>query len=344
MRVFTRVAKPGEPSYSLVIGHTVYVGTFEDVAGDDSSPSKVFAYSSSGKRIRTYLVRGQTPGAAHGVQVAARDHKGRLYLLDQSPARVIVMNRHSGHQRTWATFADVKPCSAGQSANCSNTAADNPPEPDYAAWLPDGSLLVSDYAQQLIWRIPPHGRGVRKATVWLNDKRLDGEEFGPAGLVMMPSHHSLLLTVATGGVTTVDPAENSTKGRLYRIDLTAHHHVERLVRLWSSEPGEAPDGFAVSRHHTHVYIAMAGPAANHLVELARSHSGVWKRVLTVPSSGHGASTASTWDTPTSVSFLGTRLLVTNQAYFSDNSSHWLLFDVASHDHGQPLYVPKHAGS
>jgi sugar lactone lactonase YvrE len=350
--VFAHIAAPGEPSLTLVTPeHRVYVGTFEDVTGSDTSPSKVFKYSRHGRLLRTYVVRGQTPGAAHGVQVAARDRRGRLYLLDQAPSRVLVLNPHTGAQRTYATFADVPPCSAGGTKNCSNTVNDGAPEPDYAAWLPDGSMLVTDYSQQLVWRVPPHGG---KAHVWLNDKRLDGELFGPAGIVLMPSHHSLLVTVATGGVTTTSqapdgavadsPAANSaSQGRLYRIVLTKHDRVKKLKSLWSSSPGQAPDGFAVSKNRRHVYIAMAGPSGNSVVEVAH-HSADWTTAWQVPKTPDGAGDSPVpWDTATSVQFLGRRILVTNQAYFTDDSSHWVVFDVEAGETGLHLFVPKHAG-
>jgi sugar lactone lactonase YvrE len=343
VRVFAHIAAPGEPSLTLVTpSHTVFVGTFEDAEGTDTNPSKVFEYSPAGKLRRTFVVRGQTPKVAHGVQVAERDRKGRLYLLDQAPARVIVLNPRTGAQRTYARFANVPTCTAAhRTTNCSNTVEDAAPEPDYAAWLPDGSMLVTDYAQQLVWRVPPHGG---KAKVWLNDKRLDGEVFGPAGIVLMPSHHSLLMTVATGGVTTASGTDNASNGRLYRIELTRHYHVRKLVPLWSSNAGQAPDGFAVSKNRRHVYIALAGPTANSVVEVARRKGGwhtIWHAPTTVDGDG---SSPVMWDTATSVQFLGRRILVTNQAYFTDNSSHWVVFDVEAGEAGMSLFVPKHAGA
>jgi hypothetical protein len=338
IRVFAHIAPPGEPSLTLVTPkHKVYVGTFEDAAGSDTSPSKVFKYDAAGKLRRTYVIHGQTAGAAHGVQVAERDRRGRLYVLDQNPSRVLRLNPRTGKQHTYATFADVPTCSAaGRTTRCSNSSSDNPPEPDYAAWLPDGSLVVTDYAQQLVWRVPPRGG---KARVWLNNKVLDGEMFGPAGIVLMPSHRSLLMTVATGGIPTASPTDNPAQGRLYRVGFGAHDKVTSLHRLWTSDAGQAPDGFAVSRNHRHVYIAMAGPTANCVVEVARGAHG-WKSVWQVPKTPNGAGSSPVpWDTVTSVQFLGHRILVTNQAYFRDDSSHWVVFDVEAGEHGMRLFTP-----
>jgi hypothetical protein len=350
-RVFARIGTPGEPALTLVTPHAyrVYVSTFESVEADDTSASKVFAYSRGGTLERTYVVHGQTPGKAHAVQVAARDRHGRLYLLDQSPARVIRLKPRTGKQHTWATFADIPTCSSAHRtiagvAQCSNAAVDNPPEPDYAAWLPDGSMLVTDYTQQVVWRIPPHGG---KAKVWLSTPRLDGEDFGPAGIVMLPGHHHrrLLMDDAAGGLTSV-PSEQGdvSRGVLYRVVLGPHERFERLVALWHSQPGAAPDGFAVSRRHHHVYVAMAGPATNQLVEVAPDQTGTWREVWHVPSapSGIGESPVS-WDSPTSAQFLGSRVLVTNQAYFTDDSSHWAVLDVEVRERGLATYVPRRAG-
>lgn len=329
-RVFAKIPAPGYPALSLVTpDRTVYVSTFTGVAGGTSGPSKVFAYSPKGRLLHTYTVHGQKAGADHAVQVAQQDSRGRLYLLDQQPPRVVVLNPRSGRQHTLATFADVPTCqAAGRADRCSNTASDNPPEPDYAAWLPDGSLVVTDYAQQLLWRVPRKGG---KAHVWMNDLRLDGEQFGPAGIVTMPGNRSLLLTVSAGGVTTSGTTDNTTTGKLYRVRIDAAGHPLRLTQLWASGSGEAPDGFAVSRHG-HVYVALSGPSGNAVAEVARTATGRWREVWRTSSAPVGKSRIP-WDTPTSVQFLGRRLLVTNQAYFSGDSSHWAVFDVEAGERG-----------
>lgn len=337
-RIFAKIPAPGYPALSLVTpDHKVYVSTFTGVAGGTSGPSKVFAYSSAGRLLRTYTVRGQTAGADHAVQVAQQDPRGRLYLLDQKPARVVRLNPRTGRQRTLATFADVPTCqSAGRGDNCSNTDTDNPPEPDYAAWLPDGSLVVTDYAQQLLWRVPPRGG---KAKVWMNDLRLDGEQFGPAGIFTMPGKRSLLLTVSAGGVTTSGTTDNTSTGKLYRIRIDASGHPLRLTQLWASKAAEAPDGFAVSRRG-HVYVALSGPSGNAVAEVAPDATGHWREVWRTSSSPVGSSQIP-WDTPTSVQFLSRRLLVTNQAYFSGDSSHWAVFDVEVGERGASTSLASH---
>ncbi len=339
VRVFAHIGSPGYPALTLVSRHRVYVSTFTGVNGGTPGPSKVFAYSRKGNLERTYVIRGQKPGNNHAVQVATHDRHGRLYLLDQTPPRIIRLNPRSGKQHTWATFADVPTCrAAGRDTGCSNTTTDNPPEPDYAAWLPDGSMIVTDYAQQLIWRVPPGGG---KAKVWINDARLDGEMFGPAGIVLTPSHRTLLVTVAAGGVTTSGAKHDTTTGKLYRIRLDRAFHPTRLQELWSSGRAEAPDGFALSRSGS-VYVALSGPSGNTLAELARTATGHWHKVWQEPA----ATTVSgpvPWDTPTSAEFMGRHILVTNQGYFSGDTSHMVVFSVRVNQRPAPIYVPRSAG-
>jgi sugar lactone lactonase YvrE len=336
VRVFAKVPSPGYPALSLVTPHRrVFVGTFTGASGDTTGPSKVFKYSATGKLLRTYRIKGQTEGAAHAVQVAERDRRGRLYVLDQNPARVLRLNPRTGHQHTYATFRDVPTCiAANKPDGCSNSSSDNPPEPDYAAWLRDGSMVVTDYTQQLIWRVPPGGG---KAHVWMNDLQLNGEQFGPAGILMRPNHRSLLMTLSATapGPGGADPG--TTRGKLFRIRVDAAGHAVRLRQLWASDPADAPDGFALSRQG-HVYVALSG--ANAVAEVARNSLGNWREVWRTDSD---TGTDVSWDTPTSAQFLGRRLLVTNQAYFTGDESSWAVLDVAVHERAAPHFVPRHAG-
>ena len=111
-KVLARVPSPGYPALSLVdpATRTIYVGTFTNAQGEDSGPSKVFAFAPDGQLDREFTIEGQTPGEAHGVQVAQIDDQNRLYLLDQHPARVVLLDPATGKQSTYGTFKDVPPC------------------------------------------------------------------------------------------------------------------------------------------------------------------------------------------------------------------------------------------
>jgi sugar lactone lactonase YvrE len=210
--VFADMPPPGYPANALLgADGLVYAGTFKPFTGSgDTGPSKVFAFDAGGNVVKTYAVKGQTPGATHGVQVAATDRAGHLYLLDQDPARVVVLDPRTGTQTTWATFSQIP----GQSA----------PEPDFAAWGPDGSLYVTDYAQYVIWRIAPGGGA---AKVWLSDSRLNGIVVGPAGIQLTGDGRTLMLSTGGGGAF---PAT----GKLYAIPIKPDGSPGPLRQLWES--------------------------------------------------------------------------------------------------------------
>src|SRR2546421_1328270 len=329
-RVLAHVGDPGYPALSLVApDRTIYVGTFTNAAGTDTGPSKVFAYSAKGKLLRTYVIKGQKPGSAHGVQVAAIDRLGRLYLLDQNPSRVLRLNPRTGAQSTYGSFRDVQPCVPGmEPADCSDTVMDNPPEPDYAAWGTDGAMYVTDYTQGLIWRVPPRGG---PAHVGFTDPRLDGSLFGPAGIVLMPDRRTLMLDTSAGGVTSPD----STTGELYTLPILPNARPGTLTKLWESGPTEGPDGFALARSGN-VYLALVGPNTNQLVVISPTGTEL-ARFPTDKSGNNGSSVP--FDEPSSVQFDGRRMIVTNDAFFSGDASHFVIFDVYAGELGAPVFVP-----
>jgi hypothetical protein len=204
---------------------------------------------------------------------------------------------------------------------------DNTPEPDYAAWGTDGTLYVTDYTQGLIWRVPTGGG---KAHVWFTDPRLDGSLFGPAGILMMPDHQTLMLDTSAGGATSPD----ATTGELYKLPILPNGRPGSLVKLWESGPKEAPDGFALARSGN-VYMALVGPDVNQLVVI--SPTGTELARFPGDTSGENGSKVP-FDEPSSVQFLGRRLIVTNDAYISGDRSHQVIFDVWAGERGAPVFI------
>jgi sugar lactone lactonase YvrE len=326
VRTLAKVPPPGQPALALVApDRTIYEGTFTNSAGAANGPSKVFAYSPSGRLLRTYVIQGQDPSANNGVQVAAYDAAGRLYLLDQHPARVIVLDPRTGAQTNYATFKDVPGCAPpGVGNECSATLADNPAEPDYAAWGTDGSLYVTDYTQGLIWKVPPGGG---QAHVWFTDPRLDGAQFGPAGILLKPDRRTLLFSTSAGGAS--DPS-SATTGELYTLGIKDNGNPGALSTLWESGPAEAPDGIALARSGN-VYMGLVGPNVNALVVIAPNGREI-ARIR------HDSGDPP-FDEPASAWFDGTRLIVANDAYISGDASHFALFDVFAGEPGEPIFVP-----
>jgi sugar lactone lactonase YvrE len=326
--VFARVPAPGYPANAIVgRGGRIYTGTFHSFSSpSDTGPSKVFGYSPNGKLVRQFTISGQTPGAAHGVQVATTDRNGTLYLLDQAPARVLKLDPRTGRQTTWATFASVPACATGHpDGGCTLGSGGNPPEPDFAAWGTDGSLYVTDYNQSLIWRVPPRGG---RARVWLTDPRFNGIIVGPAGIELLADHRSLMLSTGGGG-------SNPSTGKLYKVRIESDGKPGALHQIWESGSADAPDGFAVARSG-HIYIALVGPFANAVLELSASG----RQLARVPSNPIANSMLPVpFDAPGSVAFDGERVIVSNQSAINNDPAHWALLAIAVGERGLPLFLP-----
>jgi sugar lactone lactonase YvrE len=311
-RVFSLVPAPGYPAYVHV--HTngrVYAGTY--VASGSSVPSKVFEWSRDGTLLRSWRVPGQHLDEDHGVQVANQTRRGRLVLLETSTASVLTLDLRTGRFRRVATFPDGA-------------------VPNYASWGPDGALYVTDYGEGVIWRLP-HGSHTPQR--WFESAALAGAlEFGTTGIRYRPGRRDFLITQQTVS----DGSDVPTNGALYRLPVGADGRPGDLQTLWTSQPGDLPDGFGIGRSG-HVYVALAG-LSNQLVELTAGGEEV-ERFPDVPLTGDNGSPIP-FDTPCSATFLGERVLVANQSALAGDASHQAILDVAVGEAGRPPYLPKRA--
>jgi sugar lactone lactonase YvrE len=316
-QVLALVPRPGFPALAYVHpnGH-VYEGTYDNPSGD-TVPSRVFDYTADGTLQHSWTVQGQDLSQPHGVQVATSDPQGRLVLLDKSPARALLLDTGTGRQTTYATFADLP--NGGT------------PMPDYAAWGPDGSLYVTDYQQDVLWRVPPGG-GV--AQPWLTDPRLDGGGmFGTAGIELMADRRTLLLSQASSaGFGELNP----TTGKLYKVAIQADGRPGAPAKVWESGPAEAPDGFAIAKSGR-VYLALVSPDANQLVVIAADGKEI-ERFPQSPGGGENGSSVP-FDSPSSVMFLGTSVIVANQSYVNGDATHQAILDVETGEEGLTPFIP-----
>jgi hypothetical protein len=334
-RVLTLVGTPGFPARAYVAPKgRIYEGTYENPAGGHE-PSRVREYSGSGALLHSWSVPGQNRSGGQGVQVATSDARGRLVLLDRDPARVLILNpRKPVHKfRTYARFRDLAPCLPGATGpNCSPTITDDPPVPNYAAWGPGGALYVTDYLQAVIWKVPPGGG---KPKIWLADPKLDGNQFGTTGIVLEPNHRTLLvMQQSSAGAGDGDP----TTGKLYSVRIRPDHKPGELQRVWESQPVDGPDGFWIARSGR-IYAALAG--SNQIAVIGRDGADLG-RFPSAPQTGANGSDVP-FDTPSSVMFKGTRLIVANQSFFSGDPANQAILDVEAGERGMPEFIPRRAG-
>ena len=333
-QLLARIQAPGYPAsaYPHPNGR-VYVGTYANPQGD-AFPSRVFEFDpDSGSLLRSWTLRGQDLAAEHGVQAATSDAAGRLVLLDRSPPRALILDTRTGEFTRYSTFADLKPCgSGGPAGSCSPTSQDLVPMPNYAAWGPGGELYVSDFQQGVVWRVPPGGGA---ATVWLADRRLDGQQFGTTGLALAADRRTLIVGQgSSGGLGSV---ANPSTGKLYKVPVGADGSPGEMTQLWESGPAELPDGFGIARSGR-IYVALfnanqIGVVGPDGAEIERFPAGT---------GGQNGSPAP-FDSPSSAKFLGTRLMVPNQSYLNGDPQNMTVLDVETGEPGLPEYIPPGAG-
>jgi len=306
-RVFSLMPAPGYPAY--VHAHTngrVYAGTY--IHSGSTMPSKVVEWSATGTLLRSWSVPGQKLDEDHGVQVANQTHDGKLVLLETSTASILTLDTRTGRFQRVVRFPDGS-------------------VPNYATWGPGGSLFVTDYGQGIVWKVP---HGSRTPQPWFRSPALSSVEFGTTGIRYRPAQHDLLITQGSS----TDGASLPTNGHLYRLPIRANGAPGGLQTLWTSRPGDLPDGFGIARSG-HVYVALAG-LANQVVELSATGQEITRfgQALT---GDNGSSVP--FDTPCSATFLGTRVLVANQSAVAGDTSHQALLDVEVGEPGLPGYLP-----
>lgn len=142
--------------------------------------------------------------------------------------------------------------------------------------------------------------------------------FGPNQPVVTPAG-DLLLDVTASTV----PA-TAGRGVLYRVAIDAKGAAGAVTQVYATAPGEGPDGFALDRSGR-VYlptlvtdrIAVIGP------------DGVEVASIEAPQ----------FDAPSSVTFVGTDVLVTNLTYFTHDTTHDEVLRVSVGDTGVPALRP-----
>jgi sugar lactone lactonase YvrE len=187
--------------------------------------------------------------------------------------------------------------------------------PNYAAWGTDRSLYVTDYEGATIWRIPPGGGA---AKVWLKDAALDGGPFGLTGIRLAKDRHTLVVAMQsqTGAL--------NPSGRIITIPILDTGKPGPITEVWASGPAEGPDGFGIARSGK-IYISLL--IANAIA------------VVKPDGSEETRFSSPKFDSPSSVSFLGTRLMVANQSFIQGSAANQAILDVEAGERGLKEFIP-----
>lgn len=321
--VFTEVPDPGSPEGIVVDDGTVYVGTHTPVYGTGTlrGPSHIFGFDvDTGEQTWTFVVEGQNTDDTHGLLGMTVDADGDLYVLDRNPARILRIDPDTGTQETYATFPDLAPCTPIQEDPCSPTEADQAPFPDGIVFDAAGNAYVTDLEQATIYRVPPGGGD---AEIYFQHARLDSV-FGPNGIDIGPDGR--LYFAMTGSM---EPSAFA-QGIIYHLPLTDERPgADDLETFYTfTTPAAGPDGIRFG-DSGYLYVALAGISQVSILapdgtEEARFPGLVTNQQRDTP-----------FDMPASLAFDDEResLLITNQAFFTGNSDHWVVFRTKVFDTG-----------
>ncbi|WP_091679665.1 SMP-30/gluconolactonase/LRE family protein [Amycolatopsis marina] len=281
-----------------------------------------------------FEIEGQDPSRGSGVLGMAMDAEGVLYIVDRYPQRIVALDPNTGEQWDYATFSQVRDlCVPGPVLVLATQCA----YADDLAFTPDGTLFVTDVAQNLIWRVPPGGG---EAEEWFTDTRILSP-FGPNGIEVMADGKTLMFAqTMTGPLDTLgnllrgEPTLPAT-GKIFTLTVNDDGSPRDLETFWESEPGIGLDGIAIAESGN-VYAAL-GLGSNSVVaispegeEIKRNPANeVENLLLEVP-----------LDTPGSMKFLGDRLLVTNHAPFVAMPGAFVVFDVYTGERGLDPFRPQ----
>ena len=212
----------------------------------------------------------------------------------------------------WATLPDLPTCATGETP-CSPNVVDAPAIPNYATWGPRGALYVTDYGQAVIWKIPRRHAAPR---VWFASDaarrdRVRHDRYRHTG----PGARDLLITQQSTALDGSMPVN----GKLYRLPVRPDRAARRAETLWTSLPGDLPDGFGIAQVGADLRRQRRpDQPARRLSPTARSWSG------SPPCRGRARTARRCRSTPRPTPPSRPRVLVANQSFTGDSDHHAIL--------------------
>ena len=277
------------------------------------SPRASSSTTATGRSLRSWTVRGQRLDQAHGVQVATSDGAGRLVLLDKSPPRALLLDR--AHRRADGRTRRSPRARSPTTARGARTARSTSPTTREA----------------VLWRVPPGGGKPERVAA-----RTRGSTAASSG---RPASSWAPTSGRCSSPCSPRPVgrrrANPSTGRLFTIAAPAR----RLAGPADPAVGEPARGRAGRLRHREVGRDLHVAAR---VEPARGHRGERDGARALPRRCPAAATTAARCRSTrrrTSSFLGTRLMVANQAFVSGDKTHHAILDVEAGEEGLPELIP-----
>ncbi|MBW3664966.1 MAG: hypothetical protein KY469_17870 [Actinobacteria bacterium] len=312
IRTFARVGHPGAPGGLAVADDgTVFVTTDNGSARGGPGPSRVFAYDGDGTPTADHAIAGQPQDRRGGLAgVAVEPGSGALAVLDPEGARIIGIDMGSGTQSVLATIPDLPACLVPLGTGlCQPGIEDRAPFPVSAIYDEDGTLYVTDPAQDTLWRLRPRDEAPE---VWYQSVYFSAGD-GPYGLAMGAG--VVEFTVGTSH----DPAAFDA-GALYRLTINPGGSAGALTLVHAFPQGDRPGSLALASSGA-AYVVLRSSST--IVTIAPDGS----QTSQIDPPGTGPIPL---DSPSAVALVSGALLVAN-GRTSDDPDRWAVLTIAVND-------------
>lgn len=188
--VFAEAPDPGAPD-GVAAGRdgTVYV-----VSGNTGPvPSVLWAFSTTGALLASWVAPAQPEARQQGLSGVAVDRDGAVWVTDAATATVLRLDAAAGTLVPVAAVDDLPACGLLELRSpCERGVVDSAPVLAGIAAAPDGTLVVADRAQGVLWTLA----GTDLSVLAVLEDRLAGD--GPVGVSFAGDDEVLVAVGARG--------------------------------------------------------------------------------------------------------------------------------------------------
>lgn len=180
------VPDPGSPG-AVAVGADGTVYVVSDAAAGGSS--SLWAFSVTGELRDTWTAPGQDGARTRGLTGVTVDPDGTVWVVDASTARLLRLDRTEDALIPVAEADDIPACGLlNLTSPCESGLVDSAPLLSGIVSAPDGTIVVADRGQGVLWRVD----GSDLAVLTTIEDRLPGD--GPIG-VSFASDDELIVAV-----------------------------------------------------------------------------------------------------------------------------------------------------